>query len=197
MTIYQNFSTKNNNFKLVGPPSSPGPWTRHVSIESQKGRKCFEFSWDKKGALYFYIGFVIGDHSLSYYHFYNDPYFVEDNYPIYSEVKRRAIGIDSLGEDVMVCGNSYEKSIIVVNKNTQYKYVETSQGTSGRMHIRMGQGKSSNSVDYLHLKYRQSNFTNRMPLGFNAWEYSMKTVVLQNKRILNMTLLLIFVCVCS
>ena len=195
--VYENISTKNNDFRLDGPSDSSGPWTRYISIESQKGRKCIEFSWDKNGALYFLIGFVISDSSFYYYHSNYEPCFIEYDYPIHIEINRTAIGLDSLGEEVMICGNTNENSIIVVNKNTQYKYIEKRQGTHGNMRITMGQGKSSYSVDNLHVKYRESNFTNKMPLGFSAWEYCRKTNIPPDKRILNVALLLIFVCVCS
>ena len=195
--VFKNFSTNDSSFKLVGPPDSPGPWTRHVSYDHRKGRKCIEFSWDKTGNLHFHIGFVIGDSCFNYYHYANNPYFVERKYPSYTEIYRRSIGINSLGEQIMICGDSYEKSIIVVNKNIQYKYIKSVQGTYGNMYLLMGQGRSSNSVDNIYLKYRQSNFTNKMPFGFNAWKYCGKTNAAQNKRIFNIVLLFIFVCVYS
>ena len=118
----KDFSINSSNFKLVGPPSSSGPWERYESIEYRQGKKCIEFSWDKTGALHFIIGFIIGDTIILYYQNYNNPYFIEEySFPSYNEIYRREVGIDTLGNEIMICADSSEKSLIVINKNEKYK----------------------------------------------------------------------------
>ena len=56
----------------------------------------------------------------------------------------------------------------------------------------MGQGRSSNSVDNLYLKYRQSNFKNRMPLGFTPWISFIETNNISNKRLQYSLFIIVF-----
>ena len=135
MVTRNDFSTNSCNFKLVGPPTSSGPWERQESIEFRQGKKCFEFSWDKTGGLYFLIGFIIGDTIIYYYQYNNIPYFIEYSFPSHYEIYRREIGIDSLGNEIMICADSSEKSLIVINKNEKYKYIGKEKGTFGNLRI--------------------------------------------------------------
>ena len=184
-----------SSIKLVGPKTSSGPWVTYNSPEYRIGKKCFEFEWDPNGSLHFLIGFLNGDSVIFFYINNNDPYFIE--YNAKTEETRERIDISPFEQPMMICSDSRSKRILAINGNRTYKYTNRYIGVKGKMRIRMGQGKSSSSVDELYINYGHSPFANAMPVGYTPWvcsdRISCKTS--SRKTINILSLLIVFSCV--
>ena len=181
------------NYTVIGPQKSSGPWDRYSIDVSKANDRCFEFKW-KGGSGHYVIGFLSNNNYGVYYLHEHETAGISQtiNYKFSPDSELLRINNDiqsSVDEWLMLCISHKRRTFSIVGQ--EKTFVSTFAENfypNNKFSVYFGQGQSGKASDDIEINFGFIPFRNVMPLNYLSWAASVHSKC-QNKDELNLPFL--------